>query len=72
MPDAEGDDASQSGRDTGSAVDSDFSVDQFGRVPASLQIVIGPDLVKVRVGDDEGDHRDRQYGDGGIIDAFRT
>ena len=56
LPNAESDDASQSGRDTAGAVDLDFPVDQFGRIAAALQIVIGLDFVKVRVRNDEGDH----------------
>jgi len=70
LPNAESDDASQSRRDTAGAVDLDLPVDQFGRIAAALQIVIGLDLVKIHVRNDKCDYRDRQHGNRGVVDTL--
>jgi len=72
LPDAEGDDTGQTCRDTGCAVDLDLSVDQLGGIAASLQIVVCLDVMEAGVRHDKGDDRDRQYGDGGVIDTLRA
>jgi hypothetical protein len=57
LPDTKGNDASQSGRDASRAVDFYLPVDQFGRVAASFQVIIGFNVMEIGMGYDEGDNR---------------
>lgn len=72
LPDAQSDDTGQSSRNTGGPVHLDLPVNQLGWIPTSLQIVVGLDVMEVGMRHDERDHRDRQDGDGGVIDTLRA
>jgi hypothetical protein len=72
LPDPEGDDTGQSGRDAGGPVYLNLPVDQLGWIPTSLQIVVRLDVMEVGMGDDKGNHWDRQDGNGRVIDPLRA
>lgn len=72
LPDAEGDDTGQASWDTSRTVHLDLPVDQLGWIATSLQIVVSFDVMEVGMRHDKGNHRDRQYGDGGVIDSLRA
>lgn len=70
LPDAKRDDASQSCRNTSRAVDLNLPVDQFRRIAATFQVIIGFNVMKVCMRHDKGNHWDRQHGDGGVVDTL--
>ena len=55
LPDAKRDDASQSGRDAGRAGDLDLSIDQFGGITATLEVLVRLDVMQIGVRHDKGD-----------------
>lgn len=72
LPDTEGNDAGQSCRNTGRAVDHNFSIDQFSGISTALQVLVGLNVMKIRVWHHEGNQRNREHGDGRVVDALRA